>query len=167
MKSISDLNYLPFLLVIMWMGWSVVSSGTAHGAELPSSPPLTLPSDRQCQALWVPESVGKQPLIKAEIEGWCLIITRSKGNCLACHGIDVKPLPEGLATAGNIAPMLVNTWARTWVNKTNRLEHKITLKNIIYNAASKNPHTVMPLFGKHEILTETEIDRIIDFLMTL
>lgn len=100
-----------------------------------------------------------KPAIKAEMEGWCLTITRSKGNCLACHDIDITPWPEGLSAPGNIAPALANI--------ANRFPNKIALKNMIYNAASRNSHTFMPLFGKHKILAETEIDRIVDFLMTL
>ena len=148
-----DLDYLRFLLAVVCMVWPIVS----HGAELPST--LTLPSDRQCRTLLNQGGEEKQSTIKAEIAGWCLIIMVSKGNCLACHDIDVTTWPEGLSAPGNTAPMLTN--------RANRLADKTALRNIIYNAASQNPHTFMPLFGKHKILTEPEIDRIVTFLMTL
>ncbi len=158
MKSASDLNDLCFLLAIVWTVCSFASLGTlhsmAHSAETSS-----LPTDKQCQALLNQASTEQQAAIKPQIEGWCLIITPNKGNCLACHDIDIKPWPAGLSAAGNIAPILTNI--------ANRFANQRTLKNIIYDAASKNPQTVMPLFGEHHILTEPEIARIVTFLMTL
>ncbi len=133
------------LLFLVMLGWSMM----LQSAERPS----TLPSANQCQTLL------QQPAIKTEITGWCLIIVRNKGNCLACHHVDITPWPVGLPTSGNIAPPLAEI--------AKQFPNKIDLKNIIYDAVSKNPQTVMPLFGKHEMLSEPEIDRIVEFLMTL
>lgn len=40
------------------------------------------------------------------------------------------------------------------------------LYQIIYDEERRNPQTVMPPFGKNLILTDTEIEEIVDFLYT-
>ena len=41
------------------------------------------------------------------------------------------------------------------------------LKAQIFNPLDKNPNSVMPPFGLHNILSESEIDAIVDYLLTL
>jgi mono/diheme cytochrome c family protein len=31
----------------------------------------------------------------------------------------------------------------------------------------RNPRTLMPLYGRHRILTDREIDRVVDYLLSL
>ncbi len=86
-------------------------------------------------------------------EGKRLAFDRKKGNCLACHMI-----PGGEAP-GDIGPPLVAIQAR--------FPDKQKLRAQIWDATANNPHTVMPPYGRHEILTEDEIDKIVEFLYTL
>lgn len=86
-------------------------------------------------------------------EGKRLAFDRKLGNCLACHmvGDGVSP--------GNIGPPLVAMKAR--------FPSRGTLAAQIYDATAKNPKTIMPPFGKHQMLTEDQIDKIITYLYTL
>lgn len=86
-------------------------------------------------------------------EGKKLAFDRKKGNCLACHVI------EGGTLAGNIGPPLVAMKAR--------FPDFDTLRAQIYDARKKNPNTIMPPFGPHEILKGSEVDKIAKFIHTL
>jgi sulfur-oxidizing protein SoxX len=78
---------------------------------------------------------------------------RRKGNCLACHMI------EGGESPGNIGPPLVAMKAR--------FPDRERLRAQIWDPQVVNPNTRMPPFGKHKILSEADIDNIVDFLLTL
>ena len=85
-------------------------------------------------------------------QGFCIAIDRKKGNCMACHA-----MPN--ITSGNIAPPLVSM--------KQRYPDKAKLRDQIWDAAKANPHTVMPPFGRHQILTPEEIDKVVEFVLTL
>ena len=89
----------------------------------------------------------------AVTQGGCLVIDQKKGNCLACHRI------EGGSIPGNIAPPLVAM--------AQRFPDKAKLRAQVWDATVANPKTSMPPFGKHKILSEEEIDKVVDFLLTL
>ena len=90
----------------------------------------------------------------AEIaEGKKIAFDRKKGNCLSCHVI------AGGQAAGNLGPPLIAMKARFPDIKTLRAQ--------IWDATSRNPGTAMPPFGKHNILTEKEIDLVTDFIHSL
>jgi len=78
---------------------------------------------------------------------------RKKGNCLACHMI------EDGASPGDIGPPLV-------AMKT-RFPDKAKLREQIYDPMISNPGTRMPPFGKHKILSDGEIDAIVEYIYTL
>lgn len=78
---------------------------------------------------------------------------RTKGNCLACHAMDDGTLP------GNIAPPLVGMKLR--------YPDKAKLRAQIWDATVANPNTIMPPFGRHQIVTEEEIDQIVEYVYTL
>jgi sulfur-oxidizing protein SoxX len=78
---------------------------------------------------------------------------RKKGNCLACHAIDDGTLP------GDIGPPLIAMKAR--------FPERKKLFNQIYDATRINPETRMPPFGRHKILSNDEINEVIDYLYTL
>jgi len=78
---------------------------------------------------------------------------RKKGNCLACHKIAGGSLP------GNIGPELVNMKAR--------FPDKSKLRAQIWDATTKNPNTIMPPFGKFKMVSEEEIDKIVEFIYSL
>jgi len=47
-----------------------------------------------------------------------------------------------------------------------RFPDKAVLREQIWDATVKNPQTIMPPFGKHQALTEKQIDQITDFIYT-
>ena len=86
-------------------------------------------------------------------EGKKVAFDRKKGNCLSCHAI------AGGQAAGNLGPPLIAMKAR--------FPDKNVLRAQIWDATVKNPATAMPPFGKHNILTEKEIDLVTDFIHSL
>jgi len=86
-------------------------------------------------------------------EGKKLAFSRPKGNCLACHMIK-----DG-ASPGNIAPPLIVMKAR--------YPDRETLKAQIWDASQRNPETSMPLFGRYGVLTDVELDQVVDFIYSL
>lgn len=86
-------------------------------------------------------------------QGGCLAIDNKKGNCLACHRIEGGNLP------GNIAPPLISM--------TQRFPDKAKLRAQVWDATVANPKTSMPPFGRHKVLSEEEIDKVVAFLLTL
>lgn len=88
----------------------------------------------------------------AATQGGCVVIDRRKGNCMACHQI------AGIAS-GDIAPPLVAM--------QQRFPDKSKLRAQINNASQFNPNSVMPPFGPHKILSQEEIDKVVEFVLTL
>jgi len=86
----------------------------------------------------------------AEEAGKQVAFTRSKGNCLACHMI------PGGESPGTIGPPLVAMKAR--------YPDKAKLRAQIWDPTIANPETSMPPFGRHEILSEEEIDQLVEFI---
>jgi sulfur-oxidizing protein SoxX len=78
---------------------------------------------------------------------------RKKGNCLACHAIAGGDLP------GNIGPPLVAMKAR--------FPDKAVLRAQIWDATKANPNSAMPPFGRNMILSDKEIDLIVEYIYTL
>jgi sulfur-oxidizing protein SoxX len=75
-------------------------------------------------------------------------------HCPACHNI------AGADQAGTVAAPLKGIKAR--------FPNRKKLYNIIYNAQSAlNKDTMMPPFGRNELLDKGEIKKIIDFLYTI
>jgi sulfur-oxidizing protein SoxX len=89
----------------------------------------------------------------AAAEGQKLAFDRSKGNCLTCHAIKGGILP------GSIGPELVDI--------KSKYPNRADLVAIITDETTRNPLTVMPPFGRNRILTEKEINAVVDFLQTL
>ena len=99
------------------------------------------------QAAW---SQAANPSVK---QGQDLAFDRGKGNCLACHQM------AGGDLAGNVGPSLEKM--------KERYPDRKELYDLIFNESKRNPQTVMPPFGRNRILTEQEINAIVDFLQTL
>jgi sulfur-oxidizing protein SoxX len=89
----------------------------------------------------------------AVAEGQKLAFDRGKGNCLTCHAIKGGDLP------GTIGPELKDIKAR--------FPDRNELAAILFDETRRNPQTMMPPFGRNRILTEQEINAIVDFLQTL
>ena len=89
----------------------------------------------------------------AAAEGQKLAFNRSKGNCLTCHMIKGGNLP------GSIGPELKDI--------KSKYPNRADLVAIVTDETVRNPLTVMPPFGRNRILTEKEINAVVDFLQTL
>ena len=83
-------------------------------------------------------------------EGRDLAFDRGKGNCLTCHEI------KGGDAPGNVGPALNDM--------KNRFPDRAELIAIISDETKRNPLTVMPPFRRNLILTDQEIESIVDFL---
>jgi L-cysteine S-thiosulfotransferase len=89
----------------------------------------------------------------AAAEGQKLAFDRGKGNCLTCHEIKGGDLP------GTIGPPLKDI--------KSKYPDRNDLVAILFDETRRNPQTVMPPFGRNRILTEQEINAVVDFLQTL
>jgi sulfur-oxidizing protein SoxX len=89
----------------------------------------------------------------AAAEGQKLAFDRGKGNCLTCHEIKGGDLP------GTIGPPLKDI--------KSRYPDRNELVAILTDETKRNPLTMMPPFGRNRILTDQEINAIVDFLQTL
>ena len=86
-------------------------------------------------------------------EGEKIAFDRAKGNCLSCHEIKGGDLP------GTIGPALKDI--------KSKYPDRNELIAILTDESRRNPLTAMPPFGRNRILTEQEINAIVDFLQTL
>jgi sulfur-oxidizing protein SoxX len=89
----------------------------------------------------------------AAAEGQKLAFDRGKGNCLTCHEIEGGDFP------GTIGPPLKDI--------KSKYPDRSELVAILTDETKRNPQTVMPPFGRNRILTDREINAIVDFLQTL
>jgi sulfur-oxidizing protein SoxX len=86
-------------------------------------------------------------------EGKRIAFDRNQGNCLACHRIEDGTDP------GNIGPPLTGL--------AYRFKNKQQLREQIFDATRFNPETSMPPFGRNQILSPEDIDKIVDYLWSL
>jgi len=97
----------------------------------------------------VASAAGAESAAKGKEIAWA----RKQGNCLACH-----MMKDGVSP-GDIGPPLVAMKAR--------FPDRSKLFNQIYDATKSNADTRMPPFGKHKILSNADINAVIDYLYTL
>lgn len=93
---------------------------------------------------------------KKEVTGQDLSFDNRKGNCLACHSVPGDPKA---ITVANIGPPLIAMKAR--------FPDKNKLREQIWDATKLNVNSTMPPFGKHKILSEQEIDKVLDYVYGL
>jgi sulfur-oxidizing protein SoxX len=86
-------------------------------------------------------------------KGKAVAFDRKLGNCLACHAIEDGTLP------GNIGPPLVAMQMR--------FPDKAKLRAQIWDATVANPSSIMIPFGRHRVLTEEQIDQVVEYIYTL
>jgi len=91
-----------------------------------------------------------------EPAGRTVLFNKAKGNCLACHAIPNDPKAE---SPGNIGP--------PFVMMKERFPDRNKLRAQIWDSTAANPKTSMPPFGKHQILTEQEIDQVVEYIHSL
>ena len=79
-----------------------------------------------------------------------------KGNCIACHR-----LPEGVGapTRADLGPALTGERMRAL--------GRAKIREAIEDPTKANPATVMPPYGRHRILDNAEIQRLVEFLHAL
>lgn len=85
-------------------------------------------------------------------DGQDIVFDLRKGNCLSCHDI------KGGDLAGTIGPPLTAL--------KSKYPDRNELIAIVTDETKRNPTTVMPPFGRNRILTEQEINAVVDFLQT-
>ena len=85
--------------------------------------------------------------------GKAIALDRNAGNCASCHMFDDAELP------GNSGPPLIQMQLR--------FPDRDRLRGQIWDASVVNPNTVMPPYGKHLILTEEELDLVVDYIHSL
>lgn len=90
------------------------------------------------------------PLVE---QGKAIAEDRNKGNCLSCHFV------QGAEMTGTIAPPLISMKLR--------YPDVADLRSQIWDATEKNPETVMPPYGRHSILTEEEVDLVLQYIYSL
>jgi len=78
---------------------------------------------------------------------------RKLGNCVACH---IMPDTE---SPGRIGPALIGMRAR--------YPNKAKLRAQIRDATVLNPGSSMPPFGKHGILTEQQLDDVLEYIWSI
>ena len=98
-------------------------------------------------------AIGSTALADALAEGKEIAFDRARGNCLACHMI------VGGEAPGTIGPPLVAMQTR--------YPDKAKLRAQIWDATAVNPDSAMPPFGRHAILTDSEIDKVVEFIWSL
>ncbi|MFB9266352.1 sulfur oxidation c-type cytochrome SoxX [Bradyrhizobium erythrophlei] len=103
-------------------------------------------------ALLAGAALAEPAQAQSAAEGQKLAFDRGKGNCLTCHVIKGGDLP------GTIGPELVGLKGKY---------SRDDLIAIVSDETKRNPQTVMPPFGRNRILSEQEINAVVDFLLTL
>ena len=86
-------------------------------------------------------------------EGRKIAFDRRLGNCMSCH------VMAGATLEGNAGPPMIAMKAR--------FPDKARLRAQIWDATKMNPQSLMPPFGRHEILTEDQIDKVVEFIHSL
>jgi sulfur-oxidizing protein SoxX len=86
-------------------------------------------------------------------QGQRIAFERTKGNCPACHHM------VGAETPGDLGPPLVAIRAR--------FPDRQVLRRQLWDPMENNPRSRMPPFGRHRILTEDELDMVVEYLYSL
>jgi sulfur-oxidizing protein SoxX len=104
-------------------------------------------------AIFCAVTAAAEPTPEAIEEGRVIAADRKRGNCYSCHQA------VGAELAGNVGPPLIMMQAR--------YPDRETLYGQIADPRTRNPNTVMPPYGAHGILTERELNRVVDYLLSL
>ena len=115
--------------------------------------PVLMPAFGLALALGALASVSPASAQSPVSDGQKLAFDRGKGNCLTCHEI------KGGDLSGSIGPPLKDI--------KSKYPDRNELVTIVTDETKRNPQTVMPPFGRNRILTDQEINAVVDFLQTL
>lgn len=105
-----------------------------------------------CAALLTANTVLASDEAALIVLGQAVFLEQSKGNCIACHAIS-DPQAQ---LAGHQGPPIFNMKLR--------YPDKRLLRAQVWDATRNNPLTLMPPFGKHWILSEHEIDAVVEYI---
>lgn len=86
-------------------------------------------------------------------QGRAIAADRNAGNCYSCHVV------EGVELPGNSGPPLIEMSVR--------YPDRVDLKAQIADARVRNPETPMPPYGAHHILTDSELESLVDYIQSL
>ncbi len=108
-------------------------------------------------ALFAASVLIVQPVAAAEPSaaelGKKVAFDRRAGNCLSCHLMGDGEAP------GNLGPPLVAMKAR--------FPDREKLREMIWDITISRPEAMMPPFGRHHVISEQDIDNIVEYLYTL
>ena len=90
------------------------------------------------------------------IDGRAVFMDARKGNCVSCHRVAADASIAG-------APLLGADLAGIKARYPDRAQ----LRAAVWDLSKKTINTIMPPYGRHRILTETEIDAVVRYLETL
>ena len=82
-----------------------------------------------------------------------LFVERDKGYCISCHQL---PPGAGPPSTSDLGPRLEGARMRAL--------GKAGIRAAIVDPTAANADTLMPPFGRHRILDDAEIDRLVEFL---
>jgi len=85
-------------------------------------------------------------------EGKSVFLSKKRGNCITCHQINDPDATQ----AGNQGPPMIAM--------KQRFPDKRILRAQIWDATRNNPLSIMPPLGKHWILSEEEIDAVVEYV---
>lgn len=80
----------------------------------------------------------------------------AKGNCIACHQLPAVP---ALRTRADVGPALEGARMREL--------GRAGIRDVIEDPMRANPQTVMPPFGRHQLLDRAQIDSLVEYLHAL
>ena len=100
-----------------------------------------------------PLTAVAEPSAQEIEEGRKIAADRQRGNCYSCHQA------EGAELAGNVGPPLM-------VMKIRFPDRKVLYEQIA-DPRIRNPNTVMPPYGAHGILSEDELNLVVDYVHSL
>ena len=85
-------------------------------------------------------------------QGKKIATNRKKGNCFTCHAY------KGAHLAGNLGPAL---------NGIGKRKSRKEIYDQIWDATKANPNSTMIPFGRHEVLSNKEINALTEWVLTL
>jgi sulfur-oxidizing protein SoxX len=91
-----------------------------------------------------------------EHPGKAIAYDSARGNCLACHAM---PTLADAEQPGNSGPPLIAMSAR--------FPDRKVLRAKIWDATESDANSFMPPYGKHKVLSEEEINHLVDFIYGL
>ena len=96
------------------------------------------------------------PALSQAPAGRELFVRADKGHCAACHRVGAA---DAGGTRPDVGPALQGARMRSL--------GKAALRALVADPTRANPDTLMPPFGRHRILDDREIDRVVDYLHAL